>query len=202
MKMKTFTKLFLVVAVLGSQLAGFAVNAGGYLRDAHKEGVAPTYKGSSSDWKQVTERQSALNVSAQNARPTFVIKDNSHTCSKIYASAVGSAFHAYEPSKSTKSFYATVTLASFMSGPDQKVMPSINAYPNPSRGITRLSLSQVGNDNYKIKISNTIGKVVAVKELSTLDVDVDMSSLPAGVYFYSLLVNDKMVETKRLILQK
>ncbi|WP_187261052.1 T9SS type A sorting domain-containing protein [Pontibacter beigongshangensis] len=202
--MKTFTKLFFVVAVLGSQLAGFAVNAGGYLRDANKEGISPIYKGSASDWKQVTERQSALNVSAQNARPTFVVKDNSHTCSKIYASAVSSAFHAYEPSKSNKSFYATVTLASLMAGPEQKVMPSINAYPNPSRGITRLSLTQVGNDNqhYKIKISNTIGKVVAVKELSTLDVDVDMSSLPAGVYFYSLLVNDKMVETKRLILQK
>ncbi|MFT2008360.1 T9SS type A sorting domain-containing protein [Pontibacter sp. 13R65] len=201
--MKNFTKIFLVVAVLGSQLAGFAVNASGYLRD-HKEGVAPTYKGSSADWKQVAEKQPGLSVSAQNARPTFVIKENSHTCSKIYASAVGSAFHTYESSKSHKSFYATVTMASFMSGPEQKVMPTINAYPNPSRGITRLSLSQVGHDNYhyKIKISNTIGKVVAVKELSTLDVDVDMSSLPAGVYFYSLLVNDKMVETKRLILQK
>ncbi|TXK51606.1 T9SS type A sorting domain-containing protein [Pontibacter qinzhouensis] len=188
---------------MGSQLAGFAVNAGSFLRDGHKEGVAPTYKGSTADWKQVTERQSsALSVSAQNARPTFVTKEG-HTCSKIYASAVSSAFHAFE-AKSTKSLYADVTLASFMSGPDQKVMPTINAYPNPSRGVTRLSLSQVGNDNYhyKIKISNTIGKVVAVKELSTLDVDVDMSSLPAGVYFYSLLVNDKMVETKRLILQK
>ncbi len=89
---------------------------------------------------------------------------------------------------------------------DGKLIPSLNAYPNPSRGVTRISLSALGDDNYKIRISNAIGKVykeIPVTQPATTEtIVVDLSPLPAGVYFYSLLVNEKMVETKRLILQQ
>jgi hypothetical protein len=60
-------------------------------------------------------------------------------------------------------------------------------------------------ESYKLKISNTIGKVMETHELPVAlssDFILDMRGYPAGVYFYSLLVNDKTVETKRLILQK
>ncbi|QHL89487.1 T9SS type A sorting domain-containing protein [Nibribacter ruber] len=86
---------------------------------------------------------------------------------------------------------------------EQKVVPSLSAYPNPSNRIINFSLNPVGDDNYKVRISNTIGKVIRTYEVgqqSSLP-PVDLSELPAGIYFYSLLVNDKMVETKRLILQ-
>lgn len=85
-----------------------------------------------------------------------------------------------------------------------KIIPSLSAYPNPSRGLTNITLSHIGDDNYKVRISNTIGKVIwtyEVKQDSPLPIPVNLSQLPAGVYFYSLLVNEKMVETKRLILQ-
>lgn len=86
-----------------------------------------------------------------------------------------------------------------------KNVPTLSAYPNPTRGVTTLSLSQVGDDNYKIRISNTIGKIVRTIDLKDLnessEVTLDLSHLPSGVYFYSLLVNEKMIETKRLVLQ-
>ncbi|WP_181304304.1 T9SS type A sorting domain-containing protein [Rufibacter sp. XAAS-G3-1] len=89
---------------------------------------------------------------------------------------------------------------------EPKLVPSLNAYPNPSRGITKISLSSLGDENYKIRISNAIGKVYkeirVLKPATTETVEVDLSPLPAGIYFYSLLVNEKMVETKRLILQQ
>ncbi len=97
------------------------------------------------------------------------------------------------------------TLAVTQLAPEPRIMPSLNAFPNPSKGITRISLAPLGDDVYKIKISNAIGKVYKVipvrKETTTESVTVDLSPLPAGIYFYSLLVNEKMVETKRLILQ-
>lgn len=88
----------------------------------------------------------------------------------------------------------------------EKQMPTLSAYPNPTRGVTTLSLTQVGSDNYKIRISNTIGKVVQTIELKDLDnateIPLNLSHLPSGIYFYSLLINEKMVETKRLVLQR
>lgn len=204
--MKNFTKLFFIATLISSHLLGFAANA--TTGQAANEGVEPTYKGGSTNWKLIQEKGSQLSVSAQNARPAFVRNEEEHTCSKLFASAVSKEFHAVE-SRGAKSMFATVSFASLSSVAPSRVikqMPSINAYPNPSRGITRLSLNLPGGqENYKIRISNTIGKVLSVHEVvpaEKMEVELNMTSLPSGIYFYSLLVNDKTVETKRLVLQK
>ncbi|MBB6611228.1 T9SS type A sorting domain-containing protein [Pontibacter sp. Tf4] len=205
--MKNFTKLVFISTLLGSHLLGLTAMAASVIKAEKAEaasGVAPTYKGGSTLWKLKQEKSGGLVVSAQNARPIFVASEAEHTCSKIYAAAVGPSFHIDAP-KPDKSMYASVTLASFTPIRDVKTVPSINAYPNPSNGPTRLTLTQSGSDNYKIRISNTIGRVIFTKNLAATEakeVTLDMSPYPSGVYFYSLLVNDKTVETKRLILQK
>ncbi|MDX5346387.1 MAG: T9SS type A sorting domain-containing protein [Hymenobacteraceae bacterium] len=90
---------------------------------------------------------------------------------------------------------------------------SVSVYPNPSRGITQFMITQNNFGassampaNFRIRISNTIGKVVKVIEAKDFrdatDISVDLSEMPAGIYFYSLIINDKTVETKRLILQQ
>ncbi|MDX5435775.1 MAG: T9SS type A sorting domain-containing protein [Pontibacter sp.] len=197
--MRIFTKIILVTTLISSHLVGFAASHGA------EEGVNPTYKGGNTLWKLMPDKAAQLTLSANNARPKFVSKDDDHTCSKIYASAVSQAFHVVEV-KQSKSMYSNITLAAFAPGNEVKSsLPSINAYPNPSRGRTSLALNLPGNDSYKIRISNTIGKVLTVQEIAPAEratIDLDMSSLPSGVYFYSLLVNGKTVETKRLVLQK
>ncbi|WP_299755445.1 T9SS type A sorting domain-containing protein [uncultured Pontibacter sp.] len=189
--MRIFTRFILVTTLVSAHLVSFA-------------GVSPAYKGGNTLWKLMPDKVSQLTLSANNARPEFVAKED-HTCSKIYASAVSQVFHVVEK-KQSKSMYANITLAAFAPGNDLKTsLPSINAYPNPSRGYTSLALNLPGNNNYKIRISNTIGKVLAVQEIAPAEkakVDLDLTSLPSGVYFYSLLVNGKTVETKRLVLQK
>ncbi|WP_439881461.1 T9SS type A sorting domain-containing protein [Pontibacter sp. MBLB2868] len=200
--MKNFTKLFFIATLISTHLLGFAANA-----DSIVAGVAPVYKGGTTSWKLIQEKGTQLNVSAQNARPAFVRSEEEHACSKIYASAVSQVFQVTE-GKTTKSMFVnnTVSMAAIAPVRSIKVLPSINAYPNPSRGITKLWLNLPGaNENYKIRISNTIGKVLYVNELmpaEKLEVELNMTSLPSGIYFYSLLVNDKTVETKRLVLQK
>lgn len=85
-----------------------------------------------------------------------------------------------------------------------KLKPSLNAYPNPSKGKFTISLSQASGATYKISLSNTIGNVIKIIEVQPgyHSYIIDLSDKPAGVYFYSLSVNDKLVETKRLILQQ
>jgi len=205
MKIST-QKIFLAVTLLGIYLMGFVGEA--YCKEISREalaGVLPVYRSGAAVWVFVPEQQSQLTPSAKNAHPHLLASVKEHSCSRIYASAVGQVFHTLEL-KTDKSMYAASLVALAPSRNLIKELPSINAYPNPSRGITLFSLNQTANDNYKIKISNTIGRVVTSAEVApasaTTVVQLDMSSLPSGVYFYSLLVNDKTVETKRLILQK
>jgi plastocyanin len=83
--------------------------------------------------------------------------------------------------------------------------PVLSVYPNPSKGMVMVSVGQKAGESYKMRLSNIIGRevrMIALKpETATEGVAVNLSDLPAGVYFYSLLVNDKVISTKRLILQ-
>ena len=175
-----------------SHLAAYSVAADGRIKD---EGVLPVSTGGNSAWKAVPEKKAEANVRAESTRTASWVKN--YTKSK--------GLHLTETAYAGSSQFVINSYMAFAPSPERQT-PSINAYPNPSRGITRVSLSQVGMaENYKLKISNTIGKVMETHELPITNSNVfilDMTGYPAGVYFYSLLVNDKTVETKRLILQK
>lgn len=88
----------------------------------------------------------------------------------------------------------------------EKSLATVNAYPNPSRGEVVFTLSQSNSEGYKIRISNAIGRTIKTIEVKDLgissQIEANLTELPNGLYFYSLLANDKMVETKRLILQR
>jgi len=84
--------------------------------------------------------------------------------------------------------------------------PVLNLFPNPSKGgQVTVKLDQKAGQDYKLRLSNIIGReirMVALKpELTEAGLQLDLSDLPAGMYFYNLLVNDKVVSTKRLVLQ-
>jgi hypothetical protein len=78
-------------------------------------------------------------------------------------------------------------------------------FPNPSRG--QLTVQAVGltGQGYKFRLANVLGREVRLlafrPEQASEALAVDLSGLPAGLYFYSLLVNDKILSTKRLTLQ-
>lgn len=81
----------------------------------------------------------------------------------------------------------------------------VDVYPNPSRGQVTVKLDQKAGQAYKLRVSNIIGqevRTVALKpELTATGLPLDLSDLRAGIYLYSLLVDGKVVSTKRLILQ-
>lgn len=81
----------------------------------------------------------------------------------------------------------------------------VNLYPNPSKGQVTLQISQRPGQDVKLRLNNVIGqevRTVALKpELLAAGQVINIADLPSGVYFYSLLVNDKIMSTKRLVLQ-
>ncbi|MDB5233887.1 MAG: hypothetical protein JWR44_880 [Hymenobacter sp.] len=81
----------------------------------------------------------------------------------------------------------------------------VSVFPNPSHGQITVQLNQKAGADVKLRLSNIIGqdiRTIALKpELTTTGLPVDLSDLHAGVYFYSLLVDGKVVTTKRLVLQ-
>lgn len=82
---------------------------------------------------------------------------------------------------------------------------TLNVYPNPSRGQVTVQLNQKAGAAYQLRLNNIIGqelRTIALKpELTAAGLPIDLSSLRAGMYFYSLLVDGKVVTTKRLVLQ-
>ncbi|MBD2723909.1 T9SS type A sorting domain-containing protein [Hymenobacter armeniacus] len=82
---------------------------------------------------------------------------------------------------------------------------ALSVYPNPSHGQVTVKLDQKPGIDYKLRLSNIIGqevRTIALKpELTVAGLPLDLSDLRAGLYMYSLLVDGKVVSTKRIVLQ-
>jgi hypothetical protein len=84
---------------------------------------------------------------------------------------------------------------------------SLQNYPNPANGITKISADLPGNSKVvKITINDRSGKVVKSLNFKNLDkgvneFTVDVSNLPDGLYFYTFEA-DGVKATKRMIVGK
>ena len=179
--MKMFTKLLLLTALLAQQTALFATTA--RMEAAEMQANA------------VTEVADAAGIWED-----FDLK----VADELFG--FSNAFHCTKPGASTFSVTETLKMGG-LSNKDLKQTPTLSVFPNPTKGMVKISLTNGGTEVYKIRISNTIGKVVRTIEPADIaaagnsGVEVDLTNLPPGIYFYSLMVNEKMVETKRLVLQ-
>ena len=94
--------------------------------------------------------------------------------------------------------------AALASMPAQSGAPSLSVYPNPARGLLTVQLLAHHGPDYKLRLSNVLGREVRLLPLplatAATGLPLDVTGLPAGLYFCSLLVNDKAVSTNRLTL--
>ncbi|OQX80322.1 MAG: hypothetical protein B6D64_03360 [Bacteroidetes bacterium 4484_276] len=80
-----------------------------------------------------------------------------------------------------------------------------NAYPNPASSQTSFDyVLPQSTASASIKIHNLLGAVVREVALNERSgkVSVNISGLNDGVYFYSVVVNNQTIETKRLIVSR
>jgi hypothetical protein len=89
--------------------------------------------------------------------------------------------------------------------PRTQTVPTLTVFPNPSRGLLTVQVAGLPGLDYKLRLANVLGRELRLTALrpeqANEGMTIDLTGLPAGMYFYSLLVNDKTISTKRLILQ-
>ena len=78
---------------------------------------------------------------------------------------------------------------------------SFLAYPNPAN--QNVSISYNVSERSEIIFYNIVGKQVKsiLVDAGTRNIEVETSSLPSGTYFYSMISNSKITETKRLVIK-
>jgi len=205
--MRVFTKLFLTAVLALPSLLGSAANVTVEVGDNYYRGAS----GNSTITMTTADVLEFQNVGS-NSHPTASTLWATFTMSPANVSRV---FPAGSFAPGTYSFRCTahagmtgtlvVRLAS--ANTDASAAAALlNIFPNPSKGgQVTVKLDQKAGQDYKLRLSNIIGReirTVALKpELTEAGLQLDLSDLPSGMYFYSLLLNDKVVTTKRLVLQ-
>ncbi|MBL4715150.1 MAG: PKD domain-containing protein, partial [Bacteroidia bacterium] len=81
----------------------------------------------------------------------------------------------------------------------------IQLYPNPSSGVVNLKLENKSTEKLRYTIYNSLGqKILIEEEISSLGniIQLDLSSLPEGIYYFKLEKNKELVIKKLAILNK
>ncbi len=78
-----------------------------------------------------------------------------------------------------------------------------DAYPNPATNKVNFDFNLSGVSNASVNIVNLLGSVVKHADLTSGSdkVSIDVSDLPQGVYFYSIVANGNIYQTKKLIIK-
>lgn len=199
--MKIFTRLFLIITLLGVQLLGFAAT---HTITVTSSAFSPNALIINQGDVVVFQWQSGSHhvMSDNNSFADFMVNSSNPSKTLNLTNAGNFGYHSMTAHNVTGNI--TVRMVSGMK--DVKQVPTLNAFPNPTRGETTITLNQAAGEQYKIRISNAIGRIIKTVELKDRDfhngVVIDMSDMPSGFYFYSLLANDKMIETKRLVVRR
>ncbi|MBL7898234.1 MAG: T9SS type A sorting domain-containing protein [Crocinitomicaceae bacterium] len=88
-------------------------------------------------------------------------------------------------------------------GVEENVKVSYSAYPNPAGDIFNIQLkASANNGNYQVKIFNLMGELVSQENLVVGLNVISTEELTNGIYFYSIISNSSVIETRKLIVKK
>lgn len=75
--------------------------------------------------------------------------------------------------------------------------------PNPAKDKTTLKFQQYGRETFRLEVYDIIGnQVKTVSDIQSGSVEIDLSDLEAGMYFYFLVRGNDRVSTGRLIVRQ
>ncbi|WP_187632072.1 T9SS type A sorting domain-containing protein [Hymenobacter lutimineralis] len=203
--MKLFTRVCLVALLLGQQFVAAAASFTVIVKDfAYSPQFLTINPGDevTFQWESGTHPTASDN----GAFEQFAMNTNARTKTLSFPTAGVYGYHCTFHGGPGAGMFGSITVNTIT--PVARTQPaaaSLQLYPNPSRGMVLLTLDQKQGQDYKLRITNIIGREVRVvplrADLTAAGQPLNLSDLPAGMYMCSLLQNDKVVGSKRLILQ-
>jgi len=152
-------------------------------------------------------------VSETSAWSTFTISPT-NTTAQVTGLTAGTTFkyycsaHSFVSNGTRQGMIGSITVRSVATPTlaARTLAPTLSVFPNPSKGLVTVSVSAFpAKSDFKLRLSNIIGREVRTvtvrPEAADGGMSLNLSDLPAGMYFYSLVQNDKVLSTKRLLLQ-
>ena len=133
----------------------------------------------------------------------------SHTVTLNTAGSFG--YHCQFHGSPGSGMAGTITILPLGTRPEAAANTALTTFPNPASAArdehVTVSFTQRAGTEGKLRLLNVIGRVVreipvrAAVEAGETRLVIDIANLPAGVYFTSLLIGERAVETRRLIIQ-
>jgi len=85
-------------------------------------------------------------------------------------------------------------------GIEEEAKVVISVFPNPASSIVNITMENNVN-NVQFELYNVIGNVALKTKLNAGKNEVNIEKLPNGVYFYSILKEGSVLETKKLVVR-
>lgn len=204
--MKSFSHFLLLCAlVLLSGAAGAAtiiIKVGDNYYDPAKVTVHP---GDVVKWDYQGGANSHPTASDTQAWSTFTINSANLTHSVTFPTAGTFAYHCTFHGGPGVGMFGVITVAAALAVHPAREAAAPRVYPNPATGFVTLKLdrAQVREHN-AVQLFNPLGRLVRTLEVRREDADhellISLADLPAGLYYYRLLVNNEVVAVQRLSL--
>lgn len=93
-----------------------------------------------------------------------------------------------------------VMFCSTVSIEEEKLSVQVKAYPNPVSSVLNINL-QNGAQNVRFELVNVIGESLVLINLNEGLNTINVEKLPNGIYFYSIVKNGTILETKKLMIR-
>lgn len=141
-----------------------------------------------------------------NGAGTYGLKTDFDDNSVLGTSVVRYTMYDVNNVSDSVSFIITYDVAAIGIKKNEEISYKLNfCSPNPAINFTTIPYElKQANTNAKIVLHNIIGNKVKEIEINDLkgSVQLDLSQLEEGIYFYSLQINQKLISSKKLIIER
>lgn len=199
--LRSLSLLFLLLWHLPLLAATFTIEVGD---NFYRPAMVNIQPGDVVTWKYIGQ-SSHPTASDKGSWETFPMNTANVTKSITFPTAGNFPYHCTAHGAPGLGQFGVITVGTTTPTLAPRSAPTFSLSPNPAHGLVTVSMGQFGGNDYKLRLSNIIGRevrTVAVRpEAAEGGMTLNLADLPSGMYFYSLLQNDKVVSTKRLVLQ-
>lgn len=150
-------------------------------------------------------------ASDNNTFPTFQM-DTGHRSHTLTLATPGTyGYYCLFHGSPGRGMFGTITIQPLGTRADAAASAGLLAFPNPASASrderVTVSFTQRAGTEGKLRLLNVIGRVVQelpvrrAPETGETRLTLDVADLPAGIYFTSLVIGERAVETRRLVVQ-